>query len=100
MGDYYALLDIERDASTDDIRKGYRKMAVKWHPDKHASATADEKTEAEEKFKAVAEAYEALSDPNKRAIYDRHGEAALKRGGGDSAGPAGFGAAPGGFDPM
>jgi DnaJ-class molecular chaperone len=63
--DYYAVLEVPRDASPDDIKKGYRKMAVKWHPDKHATATDREKAEAEDNFKQVAEAYDALSDPNR-----------------------------------
>ena len=78
-GDYYATLGINRDASADDIKKGYRKMAVKWHPDKHSSGTESEKKNAEKKFKEIAEAYDALSDPNKKEIYDRYGEAGLKR---------------------
>ena len=98
MPDYYALLDVGRDASPEDIKKGYRKMAVKWHPDKHASATDAEKAVAEEKFKEVAEAYATLSDPNERELYDRHGVAGLKRGGG--TGPSGFGGMPSGIDPM
>ena len=100
MVDYYQTLGIGRDASADDIKKGYRKMAVKWHPDKHSAKSERERAEAEKRFKEVAEAYEALSDPNKKEIYDRYGEAGLKRGGG-GAGPSGFGGGgmPGGIDP-
>ena len=71
--DYYALLGIGRDASDDDIKKGYRKAAVKWHPDKWSSKTSAEKAAAEEKFKDIAAAYEVLSDKQKRAIYDKYG---------------------------
>ena len=99
--DYYAVLEVPRDASPDDIKKGYRKMALMWHPDKHATGTDREKAEAEEKFKKIAEAYDALSDPSKKQIYDRHGEAGLKRGGGDTGPSSGFGATPGDYiDPM
>ncbi len=66
--DYYKILGIAKGASDDDIKKAYRKQALKWHPDKNKTANA------EEKFKEVAEAYEVLSDPKKREIYDQHGE--------------------------
>lgn len=66
--DYYSILGIEKGASEEDIKKAYRKQALKWHPDKNKSP------HAEEKFKEVAEAYEVLSDPKKRDIYDQFGE--------------------------
>lgn len=66
--DYYSILGIEKGASEDDIKKAYRKQALKWHPDKNKSP------HAEEKFKEIAEAYEVLSDPKKRDIYDQFGE--------------------------
>lgn len=66
--DYYSILGIEKGASEEDIKKAYRKQALKWHPDKNKSA------HAEEKFKEIAEAYEVLSDPKKRDIYDQFGE--------------------------
>lgn len=66
--DYYKILGIAKGASDDDIKKAYRKQALKWHPDKNKTANA------EEKFKEVAEAYEVLSDPKKREIYDQYGE--------------------------
>lgn len=66
--DYYKILGIAKGASDDDIKKAYRKQALKWHPDKNKTPNA------EEKFKEVAEAYEVLSDPKKREIYDQYGE--------------------------
>jgi len=77
--DYYKILGVNRGASDDEIKKGYRKMALKYHPDKNKT------TGAEEKFKDVAEAYDVLSDPKKKEIYDRFGEEGLK--GGSSGGP-------------
>src|SRR5438105_15566437 len=82
--DYYEVLGLDRNASTDDIKKAYRKLAVKFHPDKNPG----DKT-AEDKFKEVGEAYEALSDPQKRAAYDQYGHAAFDarlRGGGRGGG--------------
>nr|CAB3238741.1 dnaJ homolog subfamily B member 4-like [Phallusia mammillata] len=81
--DYYKVLGLTKSASEDDIKKAYRKMALKYHPDKNKSAGA------EEKFKEVAEAYEILSDPEKRKIYDVHGEAGL-RGGSTNGGDGNF----------
>ncbi|KAL1529426.1 hypothetical protein AB1Y20_000374 [Prymnesium parvum] len=89
--DYYDLLGVSKSASPEDLKKAYRKMAIKWHPDKNP----DNKEAAEKKFKEVALAYEVLSDPNKKEIYDRFGEAGLKQGGG-GAGPSGFGGFHGG----
>ena len=74
--DYYAILGVDRNADDDQLKKAYRKMAVKWHPDKNQ----DKKEKAEAKFKEIGEAYDVLSDKNKRAIYDRYGEAGLKGG--------------------
>jgi len=70
-----------RDANQDDIRKAYRRAALKWHPDKNAG----KREEAEEKFKDIAEAYDVLRDPDKKTIYDQYGEEGLKGG---AAGPA------------
>lgn len=86
--DYYAILGIAKSASDNEIKKAYKKSAMKWHPDKNPDNTA----EAEKKFKEIAEAFDVLSDPQKRKIYDQFGEEGLK-GGGD-AGPGGM---PGGF---
>src|ERR1700761_5722489 len=71
--DYYAILSVERDASGDQIKSAYRKCALQWHPDRNP----DNKTEAEEKFRQASEAYSVLSDPQKRATYDRYGAAGL-----------------------
>ena len=85
--DYYEILGVERDADASAIKKAYRKLAVKYHPDKNPGDK-----EAEDKFKELGEAYEALSDPDKRAAYDRYGHQAF-------TGPGGGGG--GGFhDPM
>ncbi|XP_071966182.1 dnaJ homolog subfamily B member 6-like isoform X2 [Antedon mediterranea] len=69
MPDYYQVLDVSRDATADDIKKAYRKLALKWHPDKNPS----NKEEANNKFKEVSAAYEVLSDAKKREIYDNGG---------------------------
>jgi DnaJ-class molecular chaperone len=69
--EYYGVLGVARDASADDIKKAYRKLALQWHPDRHSE---DKRAEAETKFKRIAEAYEVLSDPDKRSRYDRFGE--------------------------
>mmetsp|Transcript_72297 Transcript_72297/g.172649 ORF Transcript_72297/g.172649 Transcript_72297/m.172649 type:complete len:239 (-) Transcript_72297:256-972(-) len=87
-GDYYAVLGVGPDASEAEIKKAYRKEALKWHPDKNP----DNKVAAEQKFKAVAEAYEVLSSPEKRALYDRGGKEAV------SGGPSFAGARAGGMD--
>jgi len=82
--DYYELLEISKDSDKSTIKKAYRKMAMKYHPDKNP-----DDHEAEEKFKAVNEAYQVLSDDEKRAIYDRYGKAGLEghgQGGGFSGG--------------
>uniref|UniRef100_A0A3B4X5Z2 DnaJ heat shock protein family (Hsp40) member B6a n=1 Tax=Seriola lalandi dorsalis TaxID=1841481 RepID=A0A3B4X5Z2_SERLL len=73
MVEYYQVLGVRRDASADDIKKAYRKLALRWHPDKNP----ENKEEAEKKFKELSEAYEVLSDANKRSIYDRYGKEGL-----------------------
>lgn len=72
--DYYKVLQVDRNAKDDDLKKAYRKLAMKWHPDKNPK----NKREAEAKFKKISEAYEVLSDPQKRAVYDQYGEEGLK----------------------
>src|SRR5947208_9519186 len=77
---YYEVLGITRTASDEEIKKAYRKFALKYHPDKNPGDKS-----AEESFKEIGEAYEALSDPQKRAAYDQYGHAAFDprmRGGG------------------
>lgn len=70
--DYYKVLEIPRNASEQEIKKAYRKMALKYHPDKNKSPGA------EERFKDIAEAYEVLSDSQKREVFDKYGEEGLK----------------------
>lgn len=74
--DYYNILKVNRNASDEDLKKAYRRLAMIWHPDKNPS----NKREAEAKFKQISEAYDVLSDPQKRQIYDLYGEEALKSG--------------------
>lgn len=81
--DYYEVLSVSREATADEIKRSYRKLAVKFHPDKNPGDA-----EAEERFKELGEAYDVLMDPNKRAAYDRFGHAAFAQG---TAGPAGGG---------
>src|SRR6059058_3567326 len=73
MADFYKTLGVENGASDDEIKKAYRKLAMQYHPDRNGGAK-----EAEEKFKEITEAYDVLRDPQKRAAYDRYGEAGLR----------------------
>lgn len=79
--DYYDVLGIARGSSEEEVKKAYRKMALKWHPDKN---TGENKELAEKKFKEISEAYQVLGDPEKRGIYDRYGHAGLQQNGADS----------------
>ncbi len=72
MADFYEVLGVSRDAGDDEIKKSYRRLAMTYHPDRNNGSR-----EAEEKFKQITEAYDVLRDPNKRAAYDRYGEAGL-----------------------
>ena len=91
--DYYEVLGINRDASDDEIKKAYRKLAMKHHPDRNP-----ENPKAEEHFKEAKEAYETLSDAQKRAAYDQYGHAAFEAGGMGGGSPFGAGAGAQGFD--
>lgn len=84
--DYYEVLGVNRDASDEDIKKSYRKLAMKYHPDRNP-----DNPKAEEQFKEAKEAYETLSDDQKRAAYDQYGHAAFEHGGGAGAGFGGAG---------
>merc|ERR1712223_1194725 len=81
--DYYSILGVKKGASDEELKKAYRKLALKYHPDKNKAAGA------EEKFKEIGEAYDVLSDPKKKQIYDQFGEEGLKGGAGNagSGGP-------------
>jgi molecular chaperone DnaJ len=81
--DYYEVLGVSRSASEDDVKKAYRKLALRYHPDRNP----EDRHEAEERFKEISEAYQVLSDPERRSLYDRFGHAAFQQG---APGGAGF----------
>ena len=89
--DYYEVLEVDKNASAEDIKKSYRRLAMKYHPDRNAGDAS-----AEVKFKEINEAYEVLKDEQKRAAYDRYGHAAFEQGGGANPFDFNFGSA-GGF---
>lgn len=90
--DYYKILGVKKDVSADELKKTYRKLAMKYHPDRNPNDK-----EAEKKFKEIAEAYEVLSDSQKRAAYDSYGHSAFEGGAGQRGPGGGFGG--GGFHP-
>lgn len=96
--DYYSILGVNKNASEEDIKKAYRNLSLKYHPDRHANDTEKGKKEAEEKFKEINEAYNTLSDPDKKRKYDTFGHA------NNNANPftdfGGFKAGGFGFDPF
>ena len=95
--DYYELLEVERGADDATIKSSYRKLAMRYHPDRNPGDA-----EAEARFKAISEAYDCLKDPQKRAAYDRYGHAAFQNGGmgGGAGGPGGPGGPGGGFSDL
>ncbi|KAL2897724.1 DnaJ-like protein subfamily B member 4 [Bienertia sinuspersici] len=93
--DYYNVLQVDSNATDDDLKKAYRKLAMKWHPDKNPN----NKKEAEAKFKQISEAYEVLSDEHKRQLYDQHGEEGLKDMPPSSSGGSAYGSNKKGFNP-
>lgn len=86
--DYYDILGVSKNASAEEIKKAYRKQALEWHPDRHK----DDKEVAEKRFKEINEAYQVLSDSQKKAAYDQYGHDAFAPGG--MGGPGGFGGSP------
>jgi DnaJ-class molecular chaperone len=84
--DYYDILGVSKGASADELKKAYRKQALEWHPDRHK----DDKEAAEKRFKEINEAYQILSDPQKKSAYDQFGHEAFAPGGGFRGAP-GFG---------
>ena len=84
---YYETLEVERSADETKLKAAFRKLAMKWHPDKNPGDA-----QSEVRFKEINEAYEVLKDGDKRAAYDRFGHAAFEQGGGMGAGHPGFGA--------
>ncbi len=85
--DYYEVLGVAKTATADELKKAYRKKAIQYHPDRQQDKSEAEKKEAEEKFKEAAEAYDVLSNPDKRARYDQYGHAGM----GGAGGFGGFG---------
>lgn len=93
--DFYTLLEVERTADDGTIKSAYRKLAMKFHPDRNPGDA-----EAEARFKAIGAAYECLKDPQKRAAYDRFGHEAYVNGGGMGGGPGGMGGGGAGFSDL
>ena len=93
--DYYDILGVSKGATAPEIKKAYRKLAIKFHPDKNPGDK-----NAEDKFKELSEAYEVLSDQKKRSMYDQYGHDAFKRSGGGRPGGGGMGGMGGFHDPF
>ena len=92
--DYYVVLGCDKKATADELKKAYRKLALKWHPDR---CPPDKKDAAQKKFQEVGEAFEVLSDPEKRAVYDQVGfDGQQSDAGVSSGGQTGFSGAPAG----
>jgi molecular chaperone DnaJ len=89
--DYYKILGVDKNATVEQIKSAYRSLAKKYHPDALANVSAAEKKAAEEKFKEINHAYEVLSDPQKREMFDRFGSENPSMGGGGAGGFGGFG---------
>lgn len=87
--EYYDILGVSKNASDDEIKKAYKRMAIKYHPDRQGDKSEAEKKEAENKFRQCAEAYEVLKDPQKRQMYDQYGKAGVEQQSGFGGG--GFG---------
>jgi len=85
--DYYELLDVDRDVAIEELKRAYRRQALKWHPDKQ---DADNRPYAEDRFKLVSEAYQVLSDPEKRSAFDQFGKDGLSEGYGMQGSGMGF----------
>src|SRR3990167_7919451 len=92
--DYYKILGVSKTASPEELKKAYRKLALSYHPDKNKTK------EAEEKFKEINEAYEVLSNPQKKGAYDQFGHDAFTQSGGGAQGPFGGGAQGGRYGPF
>src|SRR6476659_2458624 len=86
--DYYEVLSVNRDCSEEDLKKSYRRLAMKWHPDRNP-----DNPKAEENFKEAKQAYEVLTDAGKRAAYDQFGHAGVDQQAGMGAGPGAAGGA-------
>lgn len=84
--DYYEVLGVSKNATDDEIKRSFRKLSLKWHPDRQAGKSESEKADAIKKFQEIAEAYEVLSDKQKRASYDQFGFNGPQMNGGFSGG--------------